>query len=256
MRALKAHFLPDLTTPDALAGGVVVVIDVLRASTVIVHALAAGAREVIPCLEIEDAQRVAAGLPSGQAVLGGERGGLPIEGFDLGNSPEEYTPEIVAGKTVVFTTTNGTRALQRCREAKRVLVGAFVNASAIIEGLRGEEQIHLLCAGTRGEITREDVFLAGLLAERISSGLDDGAQPAEINDQLLIARECFRASEIPAEAGDMEELLRRELRRTQGGRNLLAIGLDRDIDAAARVDRFSILPELDVRHWVIAAGPS
>ncbi|HJT32167.1 MAG TPA: 2-phosphosulfolactate phosphatase [Pirellulales bacterium] len=255
MRALKAHFLPDLTTPETLAGGVVVVIDVLRASTVIVHALAAGAREVVPCLEIEDARRVAAGLPSGQVVLGGERGGLPIEGFDLGNSPEEYTPEKVADKTVVFTTTNGTRAMQRCRQAKRVLIGAFVNARAVIEALTGEEQIHLLCAGTRGEITREDVLLAGLLAERIYAGLDE-AQPAEINDQLLMARQCFRASVMPGVADDIEERLRRELRRTQGGRNLLALGLDRDIDDAARVDRFSIVPELDLRRWTIAAGPS
>lgn len=256
MRALKAHFLPDLTTPEALSGGVVVVIDVLRASTVIVHALAAGAREVVPCLEIEEARRVAAGLSSGQAVLGGERGGLPITGFDLGNSPEEYTPEKVAGKTVVFTTTNGTRAMQRCRQAKRVLVGAFVNARAVIEALTGEEQIHLLCAGTRGEITREDVLLAGLLAERILGDLDDGAQSAEINDQLLMASQCFRASVVPGVASDIEERLRRELRRTQGGRNLLALGLDRDIDNAARVDRFAIVPELDLRRWAIAAGPS
>lgn len=254
MRTLRAHFLPDLTTPDALAGGVVVVIDVLRASTVIVHALAAGAREVIPCLEIEDARRVAAGL---LAVLGGERGGLPIEGFDLGNSPEEYTPEKVAAKTVVFTTTNGTRAMQQCRQAKRVLIGAFVNARAVVEALRGEDHVHLLCAGTRGEITREDVLLAGLLAERISASLDEGAQPAEINDQLLLARECFRASvNLPAGTFDIDDQLRRELRRTQGGCNLLAIGLDLDIDAAARIDRFSIVPELDLRRWAIAAGPS
>lgn len=256
MHALKAYFLPDLTTPDAMAGGAVVVIDVLRASTVIVHALAAGAREVVPCLEIEDARRVAADLPSGQAVLGGERGGLPIAGFDLGNSPEEYTPEKVAGKTVVFTTTNGTRAMQRCRQAKRVLIGAFVNASVVSEALTGEEQLHLLCAGTRGEITREDVLLAGLLAEQILVGLDDGAQPAEINDQLLMARQCFRASVTPGAAGDIEERLRRELRRTQGGRNLVAIGLDRDIEAAARVDRFAIVPELDPRRWAIAVGSS
>lgn len=255
MRTLKAHFLPDLTTPDALKDGAVVVIDVLRASTVIVHTLAAGAREVVPCLEIEDARRVAAGLPSGRAVLGGERGGLPIAGFDLGNSPEEYTTEKVAGKTVVFTTTNGTRAMQRCRQVKRVLIGAFVNAAAVVEALMGEEQIHLLCAGTRGEITREDVLLAGLLADRILGGLSDGTQPAEINDQLLLARECFRTSvTLPAAAGDVEEQLRQELRRTQGGRNLLAIGLDRDIDDAARIDHFSLVPELDLRRWAIAAG--
>ena len=80
--------------------------------------LAAGARAVIPALEVDEARRIAAGLPAGEAVLGGEREGLPIAGFDLGNSPSEYRPETVGGRTVVFTTTNGTRAMNRCRAAR------------------------------------------------------------------------------------------------------------------------------------------
>ena len=113
---LAAHFLPDLVTPEELAGGTVVVIDVLRASTVICHALAAGARAVIPMLEVarSPADRRRA-WPAGQAMLGGEREGLPIAGFDLGNSPAEYRPDTVGGRTIVFTTTNGTRAMNRCR---------------------------------------------------------------------------------------------------------------------------------------------
>ena len=88
---LHVHLLPALVAAEELAASTVVVIDVLRASTTINHALAEGAREVIPCLEVEEARRVAAGLPTGQAVLGGEREGLRIEGFDLGNSPCEYS---------------------------------------------------------------------------------------------------------------------------------------------------------------------
>ena len=86
------HLLPSLIPPGSLRGGVAVVVDVLRATTVMVHALADGCEAVIPCAEIEEAQSVAAGLPSGTALLGGERGGLPIPGFDLGNSPGDYTP--------------------------------------------------------------------------------------------------------------------------------------------------------------------
>src|SRR3954471_15886347 len=88
------HLLPGLIPPGSLKGGVAVVVDVLRATTVMVHALAAGCEAVIPCLEIDDARRVAEGLPPGSAILAGERQGLPIEGFDLGNSPRDFTPEV------------------------------------------------------------------------------------------------------------------------------------------------------------------
>src|SRR5438132_10850132 len=107
----------------------VVVIDVLRAAPTIFQALAAGATEVVPCLEVEEAKKIAVQIAR-SAILGGERGGKQIPDFDLGNSPAEYTPERVAGKTVVFTTTNGTRAMLRCEAARRVLIAAFTNLSA------------------------------------------------------------------------------------------------------------------------------
>ena len=129
MPMIHAHFLPRLTTPDALVGATVIVIDVLRATTTITAALAAGAERVIPCGELDDARRVreelAGGRPPVSALLGGERGGLPIAGFDLGNSPAEYTPERVAGRTIAFTTTNGTQAMLHCRQAGRVLSGLW-----------------------------------------------------------------------------------------------------------------------------------
>ncbi len=99
-----------------------------------------------------------------QRVLGGERKGCRIEGFDLGNSPSEYTPETVGGKTLVFTTTNGTKAMLCCRQAEHVLLGSFVNFLAVGRELSTlRRPIHLLCAGTRGQITREDAALAGSL---------------------------------------------------------------------------------------------
>src|SRR3954447_24007137 len=126
MPRVFVHLLPALVEPETLRDQTVVVVDVLRATTTIVHALAAGARAVVPCLEVEEARQRAANLPAGSAVLGGERQGLRIEGFDLGNSPTEYTPERVAGKTVVFTTTNGTRAMLHARGARRVVLGSLV----------------------------------------------------------------------------------------------------------------------------------
>ena len=99
-------------------------------------------------------------------------------GFDLGNSPCEFTPETVAGRTIVFTTTNGTQALLICTAAERVLIGSFVNFSAVVKELDGELPIHLLCAGTRGRVTREDVLFAGALVEKLA-GTDCRRRGAE-----------------------------------------------------------------------------
>ncbi|MHB1035356.1 MAG: 2-phosphosulfolactate phosphatase [Pirellulales bacterium] len=243
---LFVHFLPELVTPEELAGGVVVVIDVLRASTTIACALAAGAVEVIPCLEVEDARRVAAGLPPGTFVLGGERGGRPIEGFDLGNSPGEYTPESVGGRTVVFTTTNGTKALMRCRLAKRVLVGSLVNRSAVCEALAEVERVHLVCAGTRGRITRDDVLAAGAIVEGL---VETGGGRWELNDEARVAGDCFQFSVFSFQSRALGPVLAQALRATQGGRDLVEIGLGRDIDVAARVDSCPVVPELDLESF-------
>ena len=134
MQSVHVHLLPQLVRPEELAGTTVVVIDMLRATTTIVEALSAGAVAVIPCGEIEEARQCAR-QRSPAALLGGERGGRPIAGFDLGNSPAEYTAERVGGKTVVLTTTNGTRALLHSRQAARVLVAAFANCAATTAAL-------------------------------------------------------------------------------------------------------------------------
>lgn len=249
--ALAAHFLPDLVAAEELAGGTVVVIDVLRASTVICHALAAGARAVIPTLEVEDARRIAAALPAGEALLGGEREGVRIPGFDLGNSPEEYRPGTVANRTIVFTTTNGTRAMNRCRSARRVLIGALVNRSAVCDAILSgsqPESVHMLCAGTRGKITREDVLFAGAaIDELIGSGaVDESAQ----NDQARIARATWRNA-IGDRSPVSSAALAAELRHTQGGRNVIAIHLERDIDAAAQLDSLPVVGELNLAAWRI-----
>ena len=251
--SLAVHFLPALVAKDQLAGADVVMIDVLRASTTIVHALSAGAAAVIPCQEVEDARRLAANLRGEPVVLGGERGGRPIDGFDLGNSPTEYTHSAVHGKTLVFTTTNGTLALMQCTAAARVVIGSFVNLSTLAQRLTGERPIHLLCAGTRGGITREDVLCAGAISELLLQSVVD---PTRINDQVRIALDCWHAA-VPHGARPPKALageLSLALHDTQGGRNLLAIGMEHDIDTAAEVDRFEIVPQLDLAAWRIVAA--
>ena len=244
MQTLQVHFLPNLVEPDSLAGGTAVVIDVLRATTTIVQALAVGAREVLVCGEVEEARQRAAQFLPGTFVLGGERGGLRIDGFDLGNSPAEYTERTVGRKTVIFTTTNGTRALLHSRQAKRILLAAFTNLSAVCDAIRNDARVDLVCAGTRGRITREDVLLAGAIVDRFVS---DDITPVELGDQAALARAAWRA--IPNAQSD--RVLARELLATLGGRNLAELDqrhgnkLAGDIARAAQVDQWTIVPRFD-----------
>ncbi len=136
----------DEPTSDAVA----VVIDVFRASTTIVTALAAGARLVLPTEDVEQAVRLAAPYRKGEALLGGERECQRIEGFQLGNSPREYTKEVVAGKVIIFTTTNGTRALLAAREYPTTYVGCFLNLSAIATAVASSNVVSIICAGNAG----------------------------------------------------------------------------------------------------------
>jgi 2-phosphosulfolactate phosphatase len=256
MPKFQVHLLPDLTTPEELAGGAVVVLDILRATTTIIHALSAGAKEVIPCLEIEDARAKHATFPTGKAILGGERKGRPIAGFDLGNSPDDYTPAAVADKTLVFTTTNGTRAMQRCGRARRILVGALVNVYAVAKVLAAEENVHIVCAGTDGKITSEDVLAAGIIFlswQQLTGCVDRAAwnDEAELAHALAVdilgSSSATAAAPTPAQTARIE----RELFASRGGQNLCEVGLQPDIQTAARLNRFSIVPELDLGRWNI-----
>jgi 2-phosphosulfolactate phosphatase len=229
-RSVHVHLSPLLVPPARLHGCVAVVIDVLRATTTIVHALAAGCGSVVPVAEVEEARRLAAGA-SGEYLLAGERDGLPLPGFDCGNSPGEFTPARCGNKVLVLTTTNGTRALLHAALAERVLVGAFVNFSAVCEQLINEPRpIHIVCAGESGSVALEDTLLAGAFAGSLG---DKGLSPG--NDGARLALDCF------AQHG---RNLEQALISGSGGSRLRALGYDEDIRAAARVDTFALVPEL------------
>lgn len=232
------HLLPALIPAGGLRGGVAIVIDVLRATTVMAYALDAGASAIVPCREVDDALRAADEVGRSRVILAGERRGEPIPGFDLSNSPGQFTPEVCRGKTVVMTTTNGTKALLASLEADRVLVSAFVNRAATLRALREEPRpIHLVCSGTDGLVSFEDTLLAGRLA-------DDLGRPAG-NDATLIARSLIRdrwLANAHEPVGDEE--LARVLEAGRGGRRNLELGLRADIVAAARWDRLDVVGEL------------
>lgn len=232
------HLLPSLIPEGSLKGGVAVVVDVLRATTVMVHALASGVECVIPCLEIEEARRVAAGLPAGSVLLAGERQGLPIEGFDLGNSPGAFTPEVCRGKTLVMTTTNGTRAILASLDAERVVIGAFANFAATMQLLHFEERaVHVVCSGTDGSVSLEDTLLAGAFAQHLK---DMGAELR--NDEAEIAAGAWSRihNSLWFKSGDPDlqtNPLVRYLARGRGGHRVLELGLGADIEDAAQLNR-------------------
>jgi 2-phosphosulfolactate phosphatase len=233
------HLLPALIPPCSLRGGVAVVLDVLRATTTMIHALAAGCLAVVPCLEIDEARRVAGTFPAGSALLAGEREGVPIAGFDLGNSPSAFTPGVCRGKTLVMTTTNGTRAILSCLDADRVLVGAFVNLRATVRSLSEDGRpVHIVCAGTDGLISAEDTLLAGVIATRL---MDRGLILA--NDEAWIAW-GWGSKWNPSRVEEASKVRVALLSSGRGGQRVTELGLMTDIRDAAEMDRFELVAEL------------
>jgi 2-phosphosulfolactate phosphatase len=235
------HELFQRMPVGATAGGIAVVIDVLRASTSMITALAHGADRVVPVANVDVARRSAATIGAA-AVLGGERGGIRIPGFDLGNSPLEYSAERVRGRTVVITTTNGTAALHACGGAREIVVGAIVNRTAVAATLRRlavvDPRVHLVCAGTDGVVSAEDVLAAGAI---LDAAAIDGSEDS-LDDAARAAVAFFRRI---AATSDVPGALVAEFRRSPGGSNLVDLGMAADLPVAAAIDSFSVVPRLD-----------
>ncbi|MDR3182731.1 MAG: 2-phosphosulfolactate phosphatase [Planctomycetaceae bacterium] len=233
---LNVYLLPSQISQieaAALNKAVAVVIDVLRATTVITCAVHSGVRRFIPVLDIAEAERLKTQFPDGSVILGGERQGLPIPGFDLGNSPQDYTPQRVAGKTLIITTTNGTVALHAAKTAKKIIPAAFVNASAVVESLQDEDNIAIICAGTCGKETEEDTLLAGCLVERL---LD--RRHYRLNETGESVRRLWQKDYTSDSVAEL-------LRQSTGGQNLIRIGLEDDIFAAAQIDTIDTVAEYE-----------
>jgi 2-phosphosulfolactate phosphatase len=230
-REVRVHLAPDRLEPERLAGRLAVVIDVLRATTTMIHALAAGCCVIRPCAEVEEARELASQLRASRALLAGERDARPLPGFDLGNSPGDFTAARCRGTTLVLTTTNGTRALVRAAVAERTLVAGFVNYSAVCEQLRQDRRpTDVVCAGCSGEVALEDALLAGALVDFLA-----GQGEVHLNDAARLAWDCFEHH---------GRVLDGALEVCTGGARLRELGYDEDVRAAARVDQFALVPEV------------
>jgi 2-phosphosulfolactate phosphatase len=220
---------PDGLDPAAVAAATVLVIDVLRASTCIVTALANGCEAIVPVASPEEARRRAAELD--RSLIAGERRGEPLQGFDLGNSPLEFTRGRVGGRTIVMTTSNGTRALVAARSAPAVGVAAFINhAAAAAWALARQRDVLLLCAGERGARSLEDYVCAGMLVERLAAA-EPGAAPTP---------EAERAADAARPYGKDVGRLAQD---SSWARHLTSVGRGRDVAACLALDTRSLVPE-------------
>ncbi len=224
----------------SLAGSVVIMIDALRASVTIASALASGATAVFPVLTVEAANAKAAemqraGLLRNQLVLGGERGGVLIPGFDLDNSPLAYTPDRVGGRPVVFTTANGTSTLVHAHGAALILIGALTNLSSICRAVASDPRdVHIICSGTRGEISLDDCLAAGAVVERL---LEAGRELGSDDSGLV----CLNLWHKAKRSGVLSAM-----RASRGGRNLVRLGFDADVELCSTIDAVDLLPCYDV----------
>lgn len=242
---LDVFMSPQEIAPADVNGRVVAVIDVLRWSSSVAAALANGAKNVIPFDEPDDVMRRARDLERAMVLLAGERRSQPIPGFDLGNSPGEFTREAVEGKTILMTTSNGTRALAAVQGARDVVIASYVNFSAALAMLRaaarGGSDVALVCAGRDRHFSLEDAACAGRFVRHIARRLAN----AELGDA---ARAC---TTLERRYGDE---LQRAFHDSEHGRGLINAGFGDDLAACAQVDAFPVLPVYQDRQ-ITKVGP-
>ena len=227
------HFTPHQIDELALRDKTVVVVDVLRASTSIATALNNGAKEIIPVTTVERAVKISGNLFGDYVLRGGERNGKMIEGFNLGNSPFDYSEEKVKGKAIIFSSTNGSMAIEKSRFARHVAICGFVNIALVTEFMKELRQDFIIvCAGNNGMFSLEDSVCAGMLVHKLSE--DDGVELL-LSDAAIAATMLYR--------GHSRSLLKM-IKNSEHGKYLASIGFADDLPVCAGVDTIPVLPQL------------
>lgn len=235
---------PDPVAPAALPQTTVLVVDVLRASTTIIAALGNGCAAIVPVADAAEARARARAEPEGTALVAGERRGEPLAGFDLGNSPIEFTRERVGGRLVFLTTSNGTRALLAARRAAAVGVAALVNATAAATWAAAEgRDLLVLCAGTRGRRSLEDEVCAGALVSHVLA-----SDPRFVPTATALGA-VGEAARYGKEVGRLRE-------DSPWARHLVGAGRGADVDACLALDTTALVPRYvaGVDKVVLARG--
>ncbi|MCA9783044.1 MAG: 2-phosphosulfolactate phosphatase [Candidatus Cloacimonetes bacterium] len=222
----------------------VVVIDVLRATTTICHALAHGCHSLIPVSDLGEATGFVESLGRDNCLLGGERNGQKISGFDFGNSPAEYTAAKVRHQNIVFLTTNGSRIISRFRSASRVLIASFANMSRVVNFLKETGgQVAICCAGQRDQFCLEDSVCAGMIVQRLVEHFPE----ARLNDAARVGQVL---------AASYADNLKACFEEASHGRHLQSIGFESDLALCAQIDSLEVLPFYANERITLAPEPS
>ncbi len=229
VKALEVCLTPALLPLYRVEDYIVVIIDIFRATSSICYGIENGAEAIIPVSEVEEC---AAYREKGlDYLLAAERNGEVVTGFDFGNSPFAYTPEKVAGKTVVLTTTNGTHALHLSRQAKRIVIGSFLNITALCNWLKTQnDNILLVCAGWKNNFNLEDTLFAGAVIDQLKGG------NYKLDDPALAANDLFQLGKH-----DISDYLK----KTSHGERLKKLGIEKDIAFCQQIDLTNAIPVLE-----------
>jgi len=211
-------------------GKTTVVIDVLRATTTIVYAISNGAKEIIPVGSVEFAMKASSSMFGGQTLLAGERNTKMVDGFNMGNSPTEFTSEKIGGKGIVLYTTNGTKAIVKSKYSTNVFIASFLNINAVAEHLiRLNENVEIVCAGRNNQLSLEDTVCAGKLIQLISEKVEN----PELSDSSVAAL---------ALAKSHGKNLKKMMLGTDHGKILIENGFTDDIAFCAKTNTADVVP--------------
>ena len=211
-------------------GKTVVVIDILRASNTIIRALVNGAKGIVPVATVEFAVKVSGGMFGGQTLIGGERNTKKIDGFALGNSPFEYSEEIVSGKSIVYYTTNGTKAIAKAKFAENLFVCSFSNVSIVAKHLaKNNVDFEILCAGRNNSFSLEDSVCAGRLVSLVQASKKN----LQLSDSAIA---CITLDEV------FGKNILKMLKESEHGKLLIENGFEEDLKVCAELDSTKVIP--------------
>jgi 2-phosphosulfolactate phosphatase len=226
MRTIDVCLSPELMNLYQVEDRTVVVVDILRATSCMTTALAHGIKSIIPFAKLEDCLQ----MKSEDCFTAGERDGKKVEGFDLGNSPFEYMDKDLKGKMIAFTTTNGTQAIIKSLGAKEIVIGSFLNLSAVVSHLiKGDHSVLVVCAGWKGKFNLEDTLFAGAVVELMK----EHASPE--CDAPLAAQVLYQQARH-----DLYGFLKNSSHVKRLGR----LGITKDIEFCLTLDQYNVVPYL------------
>ena len=227
---INVHLTPLSADELYFTGKTTVVIDVLRASTTIITALQNNAKEIIPVATVEFAVKVSGGMFGGQTLLGGERNTKKIEGFALGNSPFEYSEEIVSGKSVILYTTNGTKAIMKAKFSAELFICSFINVSALAMHLAElNKDFEIVCAGRSNNFSMEDSVCAGKLISEIE----------KLNVNVTLTDSAIASRALSKAFG---KSIFKMMKETEHGKILIENGFEQDIKYASKLNSTNAIP--------------